>query len=77
MKSQAGALLQVVSRFRLAEVRPADAPAPLHAAHAARTVTGLRASQAIAVKPARLPAFGRDSLAAPLASAAGGDWKEF
>ncbi|MFD1577899.1 methyl-accepting chemotaxis protein [Ramlibacter ginsenosidimutans] len=78
MKSQAGALLQVVSRFRLAEVRPADAPAPLHTAQAASTVTELRPSQAFAVKPStRLAAVGRDSLAAPLARAVGGDWKEF
>jgi methyl-accepting chemotaxis protein len=79
MKSQAGALLEVVSRFRLAEVRPADAPAPLHTAHPARSVAELRPSQAIAVKPSgRLAGLGRDSLAAPLARAvAGGDWKEF
>jgi methyl-accepting chemotaxis protein len=80
MNSQANALLQVVSRFRLAETREeADTPAPLHTAQAARTVAELRPSQAIAVKPSgRLAAVARDSLAAPLARAvSGGDWREF
>jgi methyl-accepting chemotaxis protein len=76
MKSQAGALLQMVSRFNLGEAeqafagaQPAARPQP-----APETI----APQPITVKPAaRVVPVLKDTLAPPARHPAHGDWKEF
>ena len=78
MKSQAAALLQMVSRFHLGKEQPVlaavhRAPAPPVAA------PEVPVPQPIPVKPAaKLPPLPHDALSAPpLKAAANGEWKEF
>jgi methyl-accepting chemotaxis protein len=76
MKSQAGALLQMVARFNLGDGQQADAAAPATARP--QSVPETTAPQPIALKPAPkvLPVL-KDALAPATRPSANGDWKEF
>jgi hypothetical protein len=78
MKTQASALLQMVSRFNLGERHAA--PAGLRPTAAAQPAPELpRSPQAIPVKPApKLPPLSQDALSAPpVPRSANGEWQEF
>jgi methyl-accepting chemotaxis protein len=76
MKSQAGALLQMVSRFNLGDAQPAFAPVQ---PRASRAPVEMPDPQPITVKSEpKLPPIRKDVLAAPLVKqAANGEWQEF
>jgi methyl-accepting chemotaxis protein len=79
MKSQAAALLRMVSRFNLGDAQPAYTPVtPVAPRAAAPAVEPAPAPQPLETKPAAKlpPAFGA-VLGAPAAKTANGEWQEF